>query len=121
MKIYGIFLTLSIKITYFLKNLSHINEISLNNWKKSAILPLMDNYQPFEVCENVKPAGNNPLRFSLEISNDTTPVLFTEETRQEDEGQEMCSRIFKAYPHKTMIFITHRDTVCKMCDEIVKL
>lgn len=35
--------------------------------------------------------------------------------------QEMYSRIFKAYPHKTMIFITHRDAVCKMCDEIIRL
>lgn len=35
--------------------------------------------------------------------------------------QEMYSRIFKAYPNKTMIFITHRDAVCKLCDETVKL
>jgi len=33
----------------------------------------------------------------------------------------MYSRIFKAYPNKTMIFITHRDAVCKLCDETVKL
>lgn len=38
-----------------------------------------------------------------------------------DTEQEMYSRIFKAYPHRTMIFITHRDAVCKMCDETVKL
>lgn len=38
-----------------------------------------------------------------------------------DTEREMYSRIFAAYPNKTMVFITHRDAVCKLCDEIVKL
>lgn len=35
--------------------------------------------------------------------------------------REMYQRLFKAYPQKTMIFITHRPAVCDLCDEIVKL
>lgn len=35
--------------------------------------------------------------------------------------KEMFRRIFEAYPEKTMIFITHRDAVCELCDEVVRL
>jgi len=35
--------------------------------------------------------------------------------------KEMFSRIFEAFPHKTMIFITHREAVCSLCDEVVRL
>ena len=30
---------------------------------------------------------------------------------------ELYSRLFKAYPNKTMIFITHRDSVTSLCDK----
>lgn len=33
----------------------------------------------------------------------------------------MFRRIFAAYPEKTMIFITHRDAVCDLCDEVIHL
>jgi ABC-type bacteriocin/lantibiotic exporter with double-glycine peptidase domain len=29
--------------------------------------------------------------------------------------------LFKAFPEKTMIFITHRPTVCELCQHIVRL
>lgn len=35
--------------------------------------------------------------------------------------KEMFRRIFAAYPEKTMIFITHRDAVCELCDEVIHL
>lgn len=35
--------------------------------------------------------------------------------------KEMYRRLFKAFPQKTMIFITHREAVCKLCDEVVHL
>lgn len=35
--------------------------------------------------------------------------------------KEMFKRIFEAFPQKTMIFITHRDAVCKLCDNIIRL
>lgn len=35
--------------------------------------------------------------------------------------KEMFRRIFAAYPEKTMIFITHRDAVCDLCDEVIHL
>ena len=34
---------------------------------------------------------------------------------------ELYHRIFKTNPQKTMIFITHRTTVSKLCDEMLKL
>ena len=39
----------------------------------------------------------------------------------EQTEQELYRRLFVAYPQKTMIFITHRPTVCSLCDEVVKL
>lgn len=39
----------------------------------------------------------------------------------EQTEQELYRRLFVAYPQKTMIFITHRPTVCNLCDEVVKL
>ena len=35
--------------------------------------------------------------------------------------RELYSRLFTAYPQKTMIFITHRSLVCELCDEVIKL
>jgi ABC-type multidrug transport system fused ATPase/permease subunit len=34
---------------------------------------------------------------------------------------ELYTRLFKAYPQKTMIFITHREAVTTLCDETLKL
>ena len=34
---------------------------------------------------------------------------------------ELYRRLFKTYPQKTMIFITHRKTVSELCDEVVCL
>ena len=34
---------------------------------------------------------------------------------------ELYTRLFKAYPQKTMIFITHREAVTTLCDEKVQL
>lgn len=39
----------------------------------------------------------------------------------EQTEQELYRRLFVAFPQKTMIFITHRPTVCSLCDEVVKL
>ena len=39
----------------------------------------------------------------------------------EQTERELYRRLFAAYPQKTMIFITHRPTVCELCDEVVKL
>ena len=39
----------------------------------------------------------------------------------EHTEQELYCRLFTAYPQKTMIFITHRPTVCSLCDEVVRL
>lgn len=39
----------------------------------------------------------------------------------EQTEQELYRRLFVAYPQKTMIFITHRPTVCELCDEVVRL
>lgn len=39
----------------------------------------------------------------------------------EDTEHELYSRLFAAYPQKTMIFITHRTTVCELCNEVIKL
>ena len=34
---------------------------------------------------------------------------------------ELYARLFKAYPSKTMIFITHRTTVTTLCDSTLIL
>ena len=34
---------------------------------------------------------------------------------------ELYTRLFKAYPQKTMIFITHRQAVTTLCDETLKM
>ena len=39
---------------------------------------------------------------------------------EQTEG-ELYRRLFAKYPQKTMIFITHRPTVCALCDEVVRL
>ena len=39
----------------------------------------------------------------------------------EQTERELYRRLFAAYPQKTMIFITHRPTVCELCDEVVNL
>ena len=39
----------------------------------------------------------------------------------EQTERELYCRLFTAYPQKTMIFITHRPTVCALCDAVVKL
>ena len=39
----------------------------------------------------------------------------------EQTEQELYRRLFLNYPRKTMIFITHRPTVCALCDEVVRL
>ena len=35
--------------------------------------------------------------------------------------QKLYQRLFSKYPHKTMIFITHRTTVSDLCDEVITL
>ena len=39
----------------------------------------------------------------------------------EDTEHELYRRLFAAYPQKTMIFITHRPTVCELCNEVISL
>jgi ABC-type bacteriocin/lantibiotic exporter with double-glycine peptidase domain len=39
----------------------------------------------------------------------------------EETERELYHRIFTTYPNKTMIFITHRATVCELCDESISL
>ncbi len=39
----------------------------------------------------------------------------------EQTERELYRRLFEAYPEKTMIFITHRQLVCELCDEVVNL
>ena len=39
----------------------------------------------------------------------------------EPTERELYHRLFTAYPQKTMLFITHRTTVSKLCDEVVRL
>ncbi|MCQ2093320.1 MAG: ABC transporter ATP-binding protein/permease [Fibrobacter sp.] len=39
----------------------------------------------------------------------------------ESTERELYRRLFDAYPHKTMIFITHRPAVCELCDEVIHL
>lgn len=35
--------------------------------------------------------------------------------------RKLFENLFRDYPDKTMIFITHRNEVCKLCDEIISL
>ena len=48
-------------------------------------------------------------------------LLLDEISSSLDESTEkdLYHRIFTALPQKTMIFITHRSTVCELCDDIV--
>ena len=39
----------------------------------------------------------------------------------EDTERELYSRLFAAYPFKTMIFITHRPAVCDLCNAVVRI
>ena len=39
----------------------------------------------------------------------------------EQTEHELYRRLFEAYPQKTMIFITHRSTICELCDEVITL
>lgn len=39
----------------------------------------------------------------------------------EQTERELYRRLFEAFPQKTMIFITHRQLVCELCDEVVRL
>jgi len=50
-------------------------------------------------------------------------LLFDEISSSLDEAteKEMYRRLFASYPDKTMIFVTHRTSVCELCDEIVRL
>ena len=49
--------------------------------------------------------------------------LFDEISSSLDEQteQDLYTRLFAAYPQKTMLLITHRAAVCQSCDEIVKM
>ena len=50
-------------------------------------------------------------------------MLLDEISASLDEAteRELYSRLFASYPEKTMLFITHRPTVCELCDEVVRL
>jgi len=50
-------------------------------------------------------------------------LLFDEISSSLDESteRELYKRLFKMFPNKTMIFVTHRPAICQMCDEIVKI
>ena len=39
----------------------------------------------------------------------------------EETERELYTRLFAAFPEKTMIFITHRSAICTLCDEIVRV
>ena len=39
----------------------------------------------------------------------------------EQTERELYRRLFEAYPEKTMIFITHRQLVCELCDDKISL
>ena len=38
----------------------------------------------------------------------------------EPTERELYSRLFAAFPQKTMLFITHRTAVSALCDEVIK-
>lgn len=39
----------------------------------------------------------------------------------EQTEKELYSRLFAAYPQKTMLFITHRPAVCQLCDDVITI
>ena len=39
----------------------------------------------------------------------------------EPTERELYSRLFASFPRKTMLFITHRNAVSTLCDEVIKL
>jgi len=39
----------------------------------------------------------------------------------EPTERELYSRLFAAFPQKTMLFITHRRAVSELCDEVLEL
>ena len=39
----------------------------------------------------------------------------------EETEHELYRRLFAAYPQKTKIYITHRPTVCELCNEVIRL
>ena len=39
----------------------------------------------------------------------------------ESTEQELFKRLFAAFPNKTILFITHRSTVCSLCDDVIRL
>lgn len=50
-------------------------------------------------------------------------LLLDEISASLDEAteEELYRRLFMTYPNKTMIFITHRSLVCRMCDTTIKI
>lgn len=72
------------QMTKFYKVAGHVFQVNIPEEIAPALFALMGNYQPFEVT----PAENAPV-FCLDVDSDTSPVEFAEETRQEDEGQEI--------------------------------
>ena len=50
-------------------------------------------------------------------------LLLDEISASLDEAteRELYTRLFAAYPQRTMIFITHRSTVSELCDETIRL
>ena len=39
----------------------------------------------------------------------------------EDTERELFSRLFAAYPGRTMLIVTHRSTVAQLCDDTLRL
>ena len=39
----------------------------------------------------------------------------------ETTERQLFARLFEAYPQKTILFITHRSTVCELCDNVIRL
>lgn len=50
-------------------------------------------------------------------------LLLDEISSSLDEATEweLYRRIFTAFPRKTMLFITHRSSVCALCDDVIRL
>ncbi|MBQ9665339.1 MAG: ABC transporter ATP-binding protein [Bacteroidaceae bacterium] len=51
-------------------------------------------------------------------------VLLLDEISSSLDGlteRQLFEHLFRDYPDKTMIFITHRTEVCKLCDEVISL
>lgn len=62
----------------------HFFDVVTEPKMETRLRSLMDNYAPFAV-----ESSNGTPVFSLEVVDDGKGVLFTEETRQQDEGQEI--------------------------------